>query len=413
MLVGSYVCFHVASVIVTIIVRPVGSSAPPPPNGGGYGGPSSSGGGLFSNINFAAPVSAAAAPPSSSSKPKFALPTLSEDSQKTGPAGAQSKNPFGNINLAPSNAGGNKATGPVSDSTKFSQKFQEWAQTCSLDEVHGLAMKRYLTTAIALLESEKDQKKKDTTASASSTSTGPPTGSTVATSSTAAPKSLFPSSSSPAPVAFAFGSTAPQASPAAAPASQPTFAFGSTSATAAAPSPAASSGFSFAPAAVSAAPTPGANVKISLTPVPTHSESGSGDVDDTQLAPEEKTELESADGDWNELMNVKVRAYHYRHEGGPKKFASGGLKIQQLKANPKIHRMVLRDAAGKVLLNIGISTGMSFQKVDQKTKPGSRPAAVIIFFGINDQERGVEKFSLVSTLDDATKLLEKFQQLSK
>jgi hypothetical protein len=260
---------------------------------------------------------------------------------------------------------------------------------------------------VALLEGERAENKNGT---ASASNTGESSGSTIAPSSTATSKSLF--SQAPAPVAFSFGA-APQASPAAVPAAAPTFSFGTNSAaTAAAPSPATSSGFSFAPAAKSAAPTPGSNVKIALSPVPAHSANNGDGVDDENPPAEEKTELESADGDWNELMNVRIRAYHYRPEGVAKKFASGGLKVQQSKSDLKIHRMVLRDAAGKVLLNVGVSQGMKFKKTVQTTKPGGKPMATIIFFGIHDEERGVEKFCLLSATDDATKLHAKFEQLS-
>jgi hypothetical protein len=290
-------------------------------------------------------------------------------------------------------------------STKGYQKFKEWGQNLGIGQTHELAVERYLTTMAPLLEEEKNKKTKDAPAS----TTGQSSANTAAPSTTAPSKpagSLF--SPAPAPVAFSFGAVP---KPDAAPAAAPTFSFSST---APAPAPAASSGFSFAPATSSTVPAPGLDVKIALSPVPAPSADTGGDAADDAQQPEEgKTELESADGDWNELMNVRVRAYHYRHEGGgAKKFASGGLKVQQSKTNSKIHRMVLRDTAGKVLLNVGISKGMSFTKTDQKAKAGSKPTASIMFVGVHDEDRGGEKFTLLSSLDDATKLHAKFQQLS-
>lgn len=56
--------------------------------------------------------------------------------------------------------------------------------------------------------------------------------------------------------------------------------------------------------------------------------------------------------------------------------------------------MVMRDIAGKVTLNVGISKDTKFQKTTQLTKSG-KPVAKISFVGIRDEERGGETLTIV------------------
>lgn len=111
-------------------------------------------------------------------------------------------------------------------------------------------------------------------------------------------------------------------------------------------------------------------------------------------------------------MTVKIRAYHYRNEKKMTKFASGGVKLQQQKANPKSARLVLRDTAGKVLLNVGISKDMPIRRKDQTPKPGKTPTSLINFVGILDAERGAESFALICSQEDADSFYSKLKELT-
>ena len=154
---------------------------------------------------------------------------------------------------------------------------------------------------------------------------------------------------------------------------------------------------------------PGTNVKISLTPVP-----GPSEDDEDAAIPEEKTELASADSEWNDLRVVSVKVYHYRNEGKATKFAGGALKVQQHKSDVNIRRMVMRDPAGKVLINIGIFKGMKFVKIIQdKPQPGKRTAlGQILFYGSMDESRGPEKFQMMSAKESIEELHNHLEELS-
>jgi hypothetical protein len=159
---------------------------------------------------------------------------------------------------------------------------------------------------------------------------------------------------------------------------------------------------------MAAAPVPGTNVKIALTPVGDPSD----DADDVE-APDEKTELASADTEWDELLVVMVKAFHHRNEGKHTKFAAGSLKIQQNKKDSTSRRMVMRDGAGKVLVNIGIFSGMKFMKLIPDNQPSGRtPLGRIFFFGMMDESRGPEKFLMMSNRDAIEDLHKKLTELS-
>jgi hypothetical protein len=110
--------------------------------------------------------------------------------------------------------------------------------------------------------------------------------------------------------------------------------------------------------------------------------------------------LESADDDWKLLFTTKAKVYHYRDEGTAKRFALGDLKLQELKENPNKQRMVMRDIAGKVLLNVAISSSMDFQKTLIEQKGGkSATLGRIVFYGVRDEEKGPEMLTIVSKGD--------------
>ena len=336
----------------------------------------------------------------------------------SGTSGSGSGGAFANINLVPTS--GNPLSsqsvsskpmvktgslGPKSESAILTEKFRDFIKTADLRKDYELPAVRYLTTMNSLLAQKSATKDTTSTVVPSTTET-----TNVDQSGNEKAKSLF--APAPAPVAFSFGSTMQNSTKAPA-ATTPTFSFGATSssATGGAPASGVSSGFNFAPAPMAAAPIPGTNVKIALSPVPapsltvtkppttTTNSNNDGDEDDEALPPEEKTELASADDDWDSLLTVKVRAYNYRNDNVARKFAGGALKVQQHKESKK-RRMVLRDGAGKVWVNIGIFRGMNFTKNQPPAKPGSRPVGNITFVGVNDKDRGGEMFTFVCGLDD-------------
>jgi hypothetical protein len=207
-------------------------------------------------------------------------------------------------------------------------------------------------------------------------------------------KHLFPAvaSSAPAAVPFSFSTKSSPGAPA------PSFSFGgSTAKPASSPAPASSTGFSFnlaQPAA--AAPAPAA-------PAPA---ADAGDGEDGQVEDDEQIVLASADVDWNEVFQCKSRVYHHRDEGKPSRFASGDVKVQRHKTNGT-RRMVMRDVAGKVLMNMGIASGMSFQKSIMQGK------ARVNFVGLLDKDRGSELFLLLCKTDDLDKLHSTLEELAK
>lgn len=393
--------------IVRTAKRPASSNG----SGGVAAGSSSGTGGAFANINLVPTNGNPMSSQSLSSKPRFAMPSLPEyNSQNNAPTTIAGKNPFGGVNLTTSNSIGNSVPkAQKSESAILTEKFREFIKKADLRKDYELPAIRYLTT-MNNLRSSKGESATKVTVNTGAVSTN------AAPSRTETTKSLF--APAPAPVAFSFGSTL-QNSTSTPAASTPTFSFSTTgsSATGGVPASGLSSGFSFAPAPMTAAPTPGTNVKIALSPVPAPSltitksptsttNTTDGDGDDDALPPEEKTVLASADDDWDSLYTVKVRAYHYRTNISGTKFACGTLKVQQHKESQK-RRMVLRDSAGKVFINIGISHGMEFNKAIPAAKPGSRPVGKITFKGVNDKDRGGETFALACPLEN----LEGFHKL--
>eukprot|EP00429_Kryptoperidinium_foliaceum_P020140 CAMPEP_0176028422 /NCGR_PEP_ID=MMETSP0120_2-20121206/13950_1 /TAXON_ID=160619 /ORGANISM="Kryptoperidinium foliaceum, Strain CCMP 1326" /LENGTH=419 /DNA_ID=CAMNT_0017361633 /DNA_START=87 /DNA_END=1346 /DNA_ORIENTATION=+ len=353
------------------IIRRTRKPSSASPNVSNFGGGSSSqaapaGGGVFANVKLSGSSSGA---PSASSVPRFALPA-SQGASMSG-----SKNAFASVKLTPaapkppssSGGSGNTTNGSIeAKRDALIAKFKKHISNAPLRQDHSLATLRFLSTMNALDEEEMEAKENKSSVG-NDAAAHAPSPAKLSPAPASAP-SLF--SPAPAP-AFSFGS-----SPAPAPASKPSFSFGSTTSSATTESPApASSGFNFAPAPTSAAPVPGANVKVSLSPVPEAS-TNAGEETDEAAPEEEKKELESADGDWDLLMTVKVRLYHYRSEEKKAvKFATGPLKVQQLKTNPKSRRMVLRESSsGSVLFNVGIFEKMSFNKsIVEYKAPGKKP----------------------------------------
>ena len=218
---------------------------------------------------------------------------------------------------------------------------------------------------------------------------------TASTTNATTSKPLFPpvNNNDNVPAAFSFGggsspvTTAPASSG---------FSFAPKAATA--PAAASTSGFSFAPA-TQASPKPPAFSFPIPTPATTAAVAptgagGGGDQEEADEEPPTASKLESADGDWNQCLEVKVKAYHHRN-GTITKFATADIKLQEHKTS-NTKRMVMRNAAGKVLLNVGITNTMKFDKtVDPPKSAGKAPVCRVAFYGLRDQDYGPELFTLI------------------
>ena len=288
-------------------------------------------GGLFASVNLAA-----SSPGVLPARPSFAMPSAHTSA---------TKNPFAGISLIvaskPEAPAVTTIDGPQSQIEKLVEEFKKQIAAAQVREDHSLAVQRFMTTYFALKNQEQEAKENIL---ATTTKAMADSGSSTSTASIAAPVSSL-SSVAPAPLPFSFGGSttaatqpptiankpafqfgtnftastggglAPVVEPQTTEKRQPAFSFGVIPSDGSSPAP-ASSGFNFAPAPMASSLVPGGTtVKIALTPVPGP---GTEDGEDDET-PEEKTELASADTDWNELRVVQVKVYHHRNEGGKAK----------------------------------------------------------------------------------------------
>ena len=210
---------------------------------------------------------------------------------------------------------------------------------------------------------------------------------------------LFPPSSSAPKVEFSFAKKSPPA-PASAP---PTggFSFGAPAATAKTTSGGATGGgFSFGGVTAT-----GVSAPSSLTSPP----SADNNVAEEEDKAEPSTTGESVDVDWDVVEEYSVKACR-TSEKKLVKFAEGPVKLQKHKTNDTC-RMVMRNAAGKVSLNLAISKNMAFHKNESERK-GKSPLCRVIFMGVEDATKGPETFQLVCTKEDLDKLHGKLQELA-
>jgi hypothetical protein len=128
---------------------------------------------------------------------------------------------------------------------------------------------------------------------------------------------------------------------------------------------------------------------------------------------DEQIVLESADKDWNILGEYMIKFFAYRGTNkGAMKIGVGLLKLQTHKTTPgAAKRMVMRNAAGKVMLNIGINSEMNFSKTANQI-PGRGETCKINFFGLLDQEHGNEQFAIQCKLEESEALFGKLNELS-
>lgn len=87
--------------------------------------------------------------------------------------------------------------------------------------------------------------------------------------------------------------------------------------------------------------------------------------------------------------------YHHRDKSaGAKGFANGEMKLQELKSDASVKRMVMRDISGKVTLNVSISSSMNFQATRTQRKNG-KTVARVQFVGIREAGHDAELLTLV------------------
>ena len=100
----------------------------------------------------------------------------------------------------------------------------------------------------------------------------------------------------------------------------------------------------------------------------------------------------------------QVRAKHMKFENKTwKKFGAGILRLYRHKTTSK-HRMVIRNEIGKVQFNVGVSRGMTFEKIIKDGKQGK--ATFAKFFAVEDASKGPEAFMLQVKPDCLDKLHE-------
>eukprot|EP00980_Cylindrotheca_fusiformis_P002944 scaffold683_cov124-Cylindrotheca_fusiformis.AAC.13 len=367
------------------------SIATPSTATGGGGGPTTTAASApapvnpFSNFSFTKPSTSSLSNPTSSlgssssttsKKPTFAMPTLPVYNNSTGTTGGANPS-FSAANDTKENRNKQEEEKLL---TGFLEQVNKQDQRVSLET----AMLKYTTTLFSMQAGNNNKSSK-------------PAMTTTETSS----KPLFPSvTNAPPAVSFSFPSPKTTA-PASTPAAKSSFSFGKP------PTPAPSTGLSFG--TTSPGPT-ATNTQLNSA----SSETNNKDNSKVATPGEEETQLESADDDWTLEHSTRVKVYNHR-DGKVTKFAVGELKLQSLKENPKkIKRMVMRDIAGKVLLNVGISADMSFKK-HKASANEKRGSCRIQFFGIRDKDHGPELLTIVckdEALDALHDQLEKMKKSS-
>mmetsp|Transcript_18323 Transcript_18323/g.40740 ORF Transcript_18323/g.40740 Transcript_18323/m.40740 type:complete len:556 (+) Transcript_18323:192-1859(+) len=231
-----------------------------------------------------------------------------------------------------------------------------------------------------------------------------------------------PGAPAPAPGLFGFGAPAPPG--AAVPAPAPTvggFNFGppapAAEGAAAGPAPAPNAagvfgGSSFAPQPAASAPAAatttfsfGSNPKADPAPAPAAAAAVGTESDG--FAKDDPAEIgREENNDEDILLEVKAK-YLKLVEGKWKAYATGNLRLYRNKTDKSKCKMVMRDSMGKVLLNLGVSKGMMFTKNPPKKGKGS-----VAFVAVQDQEKGAEKFMLMTKADNHDALHSKLVELS-
>eukprot|EP00985_Skeletonema_marinoi_P000928 scaffold375_cov189-Skeletonema_marinoi.AAC.2 len=92
-----------------------------------------------------------------------------------------------------------------------------------------------------------------------------------------------------------------------------------------------------------------------------------------------------------------------------KKLGTGVLRLYRNTITDK-KRMVLRNGAGKVMFNVGVSKGMPFKKVSRKTKKGE--VWNVSFAAVEDASEGLKQFMLNVKKEDIDKFHEELEKLA-
>jgi hypothetical protein len=194
-----------------------------------------------------------------------------------------------------------------------------------------------------------------------------------------------PSSTDRPSVPFSFSATAPSSS-------TPSFAFGATTS-------AASSTNSSVPT-ISFGATTTTTSAPSTTNSHTVSNVGGGGVeeneeeDDPTANPDDgKVEFVERMENTEEEVLYEVRAIPLKKENTEwQKRDIGALRVYRHKVT-RTHRMAVRNECGKVRLNVAVSSGMKFEKVETNGKGGNKVANVR-FVAVEEESKGVEWFML-------------------
>jgi len=120
-------------------------------------------------------------------------------------------------------------------------------------------------------------------------------------------------------------------------------------------------------------------------------ETSASDAPPAAAASSTEDQLARGDSDWDDIgLLENIHIFHNRG-GKPNKFASGLCRLQKRKDNADMRRMINRDVAGKVRLNVQIYKGMKFQRSVYKKKNGVHVERAL-FMGIMDKDTGKEMF---------------------
>lgn len=221
---------------------------------------------------------------------------------------------------------------------------------------------------------------------ASAPATSQPAASSFSFGGTAAPPAPPPAAAS----SFSFGESAPAPTPVG------TFSFASKTSAPAAAGASSAPSFSFGASSGGAAPSSSASSFASSAPL--------NNDDPTSNPDDGKVEKIEAEENTEEEILYEVRAKHIKFvDSSWKKYGAGVLRLYKHKATGK-HRMVIRNEIGKVQFNVGVSKGMTFEKIIKNTKKGK--ACFVKFVAVEDVSKGLESFMLQVKPDAVDKLHE-------
>mmetsp|Transcript_19788 Transcript_19788/g.30547 ORF Transcript_19788/g.30547 Transcript_19788/m.30547 type:complete len:437 (-) Transcript_19788:136-1446(-) len=162
-----------------------------------------------------------------------------------------------------------------------------------------------------------------------------------------------------------------------------------------------SAGFNFTK---TSAPAPAAPA----TALNNNNDSSDGALPDSSSDPLGKAE----ESDHDTVLTVGLVSYYKNVNKKPKKFLEDqALHLETHKVD-KTHRMLMRDAAGKVMLNLKVFEGQTFQGKRKKNKKGQEKA-YIRFLAVQDADEGLQSFILSLQPKDLDKTLEVLEKMAQ